>query len=619
VPYVSNMQDEEQKTDQAITPQGAVAPTGSGAGPVRLSPSSSVPTVGGGGTSGAGSVAGGAPTPSSGGQFASLNQYLTANQGQAAPLAGKLTPSINQEYNNLDTQNNAAIANINNQVTNAPGYTPSNPSLMSAEAANPASFTSDPNNIKQFQSLLQNSYAGPTSAESTPDYANQQNAINNAIAAGTSQTTTEAGRENLLSQNEATPTAGVTALNTAILSQDPNALSSIENAYKPFNNLITNLQTGAQSADTAISKEQADAAASSKAANDAINSQITALNTGVSGALTAAQQKAATQNAQVRADIAAGTPSATDLQALGVSADQWNALSAAQKAAATSEMVKSNQGQYSAQSGTANVDLTNFLTQQDPNAVINAANVATPEDYAKAQAFQTLLQGMNLNAPTALINPATTAQAGTAPSNLNQYDYQTALNTANTTKADEVAAAQAYVDALQAGSDEEHAQLVAAQAARQSMEQKLEAVGNTTLGLPVAVASQMPVIGKPIANAVDTVTHFVSNATWICTAMRRHGVMTQEEIDQLHDHLYLALPYKPWSFLKYLILGKPLVMLANMVDTEWGDWKPLFFDIPMAEKNPVEAVKLYEMAFWNLFRVVKWALCQKYKGHPAYD
>ena len=462
------MQDEEQKTDTNVAPQGAISPTGGGGGAVRLSPQSSVSPVGGSGTS-SGTVAGApgsAPSPAAGGSFASLNKYIDANQGQAQPLANQVSSGVGQQYNNLDTANNAAIASINNQVTNAPGYTASNPSVMAQEAANPVSFAGDQGNVKQFQSLLNDSYGGPATAEGTSDYANQQNAINNAIAAGTAATTTEAGRENLLSQNEATPTTGVTALNSAILSQDPNALGTVENAYKPFNNLLTNLNTGAQGADTTISKEQSDAAAAAQAANQAISNQINALNTGVTGELTTAQQNAAAQNAQIKNDLAAGTPTASDLASLGMSSDQWNSLSAADKAAATSQVVNSNQGQFQANTGTTTIDPTQFLTQQNPNTVFNAANVATPQDYANAQAFQTLLQGMNTQAPATIINPATAAQAGTAPTNLNAYNYQTALNTANSTQADEKAAAQAYVDALQSGADEQHAQLAAQNAAK---------------------------------------------------------------------------------------------------------------------------------------------------------
>jgi hypothetical protein len=469
--------DEEQKTDPTIAPQGAVSPTGGGGGAVRLSPQASVPPVGGG-TPGA--TPGSAPTPAAGGSFASLDKYLSANQGQAAPLAGKLTPGISQEYGNLDAANNAAIANINSQVTNAPGYTQSNPNVMAAEAANPVSFANDPNNVKQFQSLLNNTYSGPASAEGTANYTNQQNAINNAIATGKANTTTEAGRENLLVKNEATPTTGVTALNSAILSQDPNALASVQDAYKPFNNLLTNLQTGAQGVNQTIGKEQTDAATSAKAANDAIASQIGTLNTGVTNELTAAQQKAATQNAQLKTDIAAGTPSAADLQVLGMTADQWNALSAANKDAATAQQFSSARGQFGATSGTTTIDPTQFLTQKDPNAVFSTANVATPEEYAKAQAFRNLVGNINLGTPAPIINQMTAGQAGTAPTNTNAYDYQTALKGAQDTAKAQKIGAQAYADALQGGADDAHAQVAASNAVNNA--NKAGLIGSTIGG-----------------------------------------------------------------------------------------------------------------------------------------
>lgn len=519
MPFVANMDDEE-KQDQQNPSQGPVSPVGGGGGAVRLAPSSSVAPAGGSGASGTSSTA----PKAAGGSFASLNQYVDANQGQAQPLANTLSTSIGKNYSDLDAQNNAAIANINSQVASAPGYTPSNPDVMSKEAANPVSFAGDAGNVKQFQSLLNNSYGGPASAEGTTDFSNQQAAINNAIATGAQQTTTEAGREGLLSQNEATPTSGVTALNSAILSQSPEALGQVESAYKPFSNLLTNLNTGAQGVDTTISKEQADAASSAKAANDAISSQINALNTGVGSELTTAQNNAVTQANTLKADLAAGTISPTDLQALGMTADQWNSLSAADKAAATSQMVTSANGQFGANSGTANIDLTNFLTSQDPNLAYNTANVATAGDYAKAQAFQTLLNGLNLNTPTMAINPTTASQAGTAPTNLNNFDYGTALSTAQSTKADEIAGAQAYADALAAGADDAHAQLAAQTAAKNSMIAKAGAAANTIVGSSEAVGAGVPSAAKNYAQNVVS-----SNPTKIAENVGSMGLIPAGE------------------------------------------------------------------------------------------
>jgi hypothetical protein len=95
--------------------------------------------------------------------------------------------------------------------------------------------------------------------------------------------------------------------------------------------------------------------------------------------------------------------------------------------------------------------------------------------------------------------------------------------------------------------------------------------------------------------------------TWICTAMRKHGVITQSEIAQLHKHLFMARWKMPLKFLGYLLFGKLLVWRAESKGVDWRIWKPLFYDEPMRESDPIEAVKLYESAFWNLYQVV----CQR--------
>lgn len=482
MPFVSNMPSDEEQ--QKVPSQGAVPATGGA--PMQLSPSSGV--VGAGSSTGK-------PAAPAGGQFASLNQYITANQEKAQPLANQLTSGIGQQYQNLEGQNKQTISNIGGQVTSQPDYSKANETIA-AESANPASFTSNPSNVTSFQNLLKASYAGPASAESTSDFANQQNAINKAISQGQSAVQTEAGRENLIASNQGRQGAGVTALNSAILSQDPNALASVEGAYKPFQNLITGLQSGAADVNKQIADRQAQATAAKNAATSALTSQIGALNTNVGNEVTSAQQALAAQNAQIKADLASGNPSDASLKALGVTRDQWNSLSTAQKAAATSQNVYSNKGQFGALSGTTNLDLSNFLTQGAPTTAVTAENAATAADYAKAQAFQNLLGGLDLGTPTMAINPNAAKQAGTAPTNLNTFDYQAALNTATQAKTDQIAAAQAYVDALQSGADEEHAQLAAQEAAKRS--QIADIAMFTPLGLPAAATTAV-VAGAPTA------------------------------------------------------------------------------------------------------------------------
>jgi hypothetical protein len=376
MPFVSNMDNEEQNPNPNMAPQGAVAPIGGGS--VRLAPSAAIAPAGGGGSGGAPSAA---ATPA-GGQFASLQNYLAANQGQAEPLAGKLSTGINQQYSTLQGQNTSTLNDINKAVS--ANALPDSTTTMAWEAANPVSFAKNPGNVASFQNLLNATYGGPTSAESTSGFGAQQNAINNAINTGQQATKTEAGRENLLTQNEATPTAGVTALNSAILSQSPTALKSVESAYEPFSNLLTGLTSGAQDVNKNIAKTQGDISTASSAANKQISDQINALNTGLT---TSTNKDIADQNARNQAII--------DFQnKYGTVSTDINVLN---------ELVPQILG-----AGTPLVanPFTSILNTPQSNVTYTPQGIATADDAAKAQAFSQLLSGLNLGVPTPLITQA---------------------------------------------------------------------------------------------------------------------------------------------------------------------------------------------------------------------
>jgi len=452
--FVSNA-PEEEKQDQPGQ-QGPVAPVG-GSGAVHLAPSSGLSSTGGGGTSGATPTAGGAAP--AGGQFASLNQYIGANQGQATPLAGKLTDQIGQQYNTLSGQNDTTLSGINSQISSSsvPNQDTIN-STIAKESASPTSFASDPNNVKSFQGLLNASYSGPASAEGTTSFTDQQTALNNAIAAGNANTTTAAGRENLLSQNEATPTTGVTALNSSILSQDPNALGSVENAYKPFGNLLTNLNAGASAADQQIAAQQANAAAANQAASGAISNQIGGLNTDVNGQL--ANANTANTNFvnnynSIIGGLNGGTLTTDQISQLGMTPEQYAALQAQVGLADTSQYMTGHN--FGAASATTGINNDQFLTQEAAPAAVNANQVATP------QQFQTLMALMSLNngqLPTgAVLDPNAVSQAGTyvAPTLNGAFNYNQALQNATTIEQQERADAQAQADQLTAAADAAHA------------------------------------------------------------------------------------------------------------------------------------------------------------------
>jgi hypothetical protein len=383
--YVANDDDEQNQQNAAVSPSG-------GGSSVHLAPSAAVGSVGGGaGTSGNGQGTGG-------GSFATINQYLDANQGQAQPLANQITSGINQQYNTLAGQNQSVVSDLNNQVNS--GYTQANPDLLAQEAANPTSFAGNASNVAGFQGQLNDKYTGPTSAESNSEFTGQQANLNNAISQGQASTQTEAGREGLLQGIEKTPTNGVTSLNSAILSQDPNAQSSIENAYTPFQNLVTGLNQSGQQIDQNIAGATKTANDTSAKANDQLQSQVTGLNNTVGG-----ENKALT--------------------------DQFNGYNT-QAAAVGKQAQTANQNIQSyasntPQLGTVNTSALNPYLSVSPltGAAPTDATSATANDYSLQNALQTLA-GSN-NPLNTVINQSTANEAGTAlPSNFSALQAQLA-------------------------------------------------------------------------------------------------------------------------------------------------------------------------------------------------
>lgn len=93
--------------------------------------------------------------------------------------------------------------------------------------------------------------------------------------------------------------------------------------------------------------------------------------------------------------------------------------------------------------------------------------------------------------------------------------------------------------------------------------------------------------------------------TWICTALKKAGLLDQSRVDTLHWHLYRAFWRRPFKFLGYLLFGRFLVLAANKLGVRWSDWKTSFWDKPMCECDPAKAVDVYAASFWELYHWVR--------------
>lgn len=444
--YVQQQNEEDQKNNPA---QGPISPAGGG---VHTSATSGI------GNASMGSGTGGQTQPQAGGQFASLTNYVQANQGNAAPIANNITNQANSQLTSLQGQNQQALQGIQGQVDQ--GYTKYDPTLLAQENADPVSFTGGSSgalkanpimapgssfggalttsaptdgqsNISSFQKQLNDQYNGPSSAASTNSFQNQQATVNNAIAKGQQLQGTEAGNQQLIGQSEKVTSPSTTGLNEAILYNDPNASAQVQHAYDPFSSLTTQLTQGAGTIDQNIAGAQGEANQASTQANKQLQDQLNGVNTNITNQNTQAFNTANTNysnlmgafnktspslqadidaananptgpnRAKVTADLAQSAPNLTpdQLSQLGLTSDQFQTLMQDQNKLATSQFVASPfQGNGSAWTQAGYAPINQFITgaapTQDQFASVGA------QDQATGNALNTLAGSNIFTAPT---------------------------------------------------------------------------------------------------------------------------------------------------------------------------------------------------------------------------
>jgi hypothetical protein len=370
---MASLPDQQDQQAQAATGQpGAVAPSGGGA------------TGGGKNTSSPSTAAPGNPGTSA----TNVTSYLAANAPEAQTFANNITGQLNNQY----TQTNAdigAAGNTFNQSVNA-GYTPANPSVVSAAASNPTAFVQTPGNVASFQAQANDTYTGPAQFETSTPYSNVQNEIT-ATQNNATPYTSFAGTQAQLGGLGDT-TLGEQNLDATLLSQTPGASQEIAQAAGQAANLPTYLQQVAGVQDADVTAAQNNAAQANAAANAAIAPVAASENANIANELSAAQQ----------AELAFN-----------------NSVNAVQGEASAPNQLLTNAPSYFA--SVPNFNLSSWLNSLPTSPLAAEAalktdtqnptvsNVATPQDYAEEQALSQLMGGNY--APTAPL--ASASQAGT--------------------------------------------------------------------------------------------------------------------------------------------------------------------------------------------------------------
>lgn len=365
--------------------------------------------------------------------------------------------------------------------------------MINQVAANPMGAVADQNQLSAFQGQLNDVYGGPSN---WADLGTQQGKAAEAQQYG--GLTKTPGGTNVLTQqveqqlNPGQTSQGINQLDTMLLGGNPNAMQTVQSAADPYSTLNDYINQQNTNITGAIGQGQTAAAQASQDALNAFtgaNGTYTNLNNVVNQQSADALAQAQAQQAALKADIGnlyggqtmdtgtreligyggadfgawgnnpqynVGQLSPETLASMGITQDQWNALQSAIQTAGT-PATSQYYHNFGAERPTTQMDLMSYLNQQDPTQMINAANTATPEQYAQMAAIQQLLGSKTPQG--AAINPLNASLAGTYnPANLNNFNYQQALQDVQNYNTQAQQASDEMTKAIVGNADLQHAQ-----------------------------------------------------------------------------------------------------------------------------------------------------------------
>lgn len=357
------------------------------------------PQVGGSSGSGTGaSKAGGTPasgTPTQFGSSASkLGDYLSANAPQIQNQANTISNQLNNQFQQVGTDINNAGNQFGQQVQG--GYAAPNQDVVNQALSNPTQFSSDPNNVKAFQAQYNNQYTGPQNFESTSPYGNIQSEVNKAVQ-NAGMIGSQSGLSSYLAGNgSGNQTRASNTLDTLLLQGNPGAKQQIQTAADQFKGLTDQFGNAVNTANQGVTAAQQAAQQSKQYAQQQAGTATNNFNSQLQDALKNAQTQTNAYN-QAIPGFQSG------LEALNQGVNNWNNF---------------NYTSWDPNFGFKTDSMGNPTTGVTVPQMMNAPTqnqVATPEQLAQQQAFNTLLGNNNLNA----IDPTQSVggyQAQTAPS-----------------------------------------------------------------------------------------------------------------------------------------------------------------------------------------------------------
>lgn len=389
--YIENPEEDQNKAQAASAP--SIGAGGGGA------------AIGQGGTSTGGNPSTTQPVqtnqPSQ--NFANVQDYLKANQQQGENFGGQFVSTVGQGVGKAQSDIDTAAQNAQNQITS--GTVSAQPGLAQEAKTTPTLVTSDADKLAQFQKEYNAEYTGPQSFEASDQYTTAANAANTATQTGAELGST-GGRQQLLQDVFGVYGQGNKGLDQTLL-QNSSAYTGVAPLAQSFQSVNDYLKAAANQTNQQATQGQATTQATKAGATGALAGNLTAFQNQIN-----AETAAAKADLQAKADRYAKDFASGDALTIAKDLRELKTDPNAPYYPIQDYLQALNQD-YGVRPDISNYN--NF----NPAGQVTAANVATPEEYANAAAYQKLT-GEDYSG---ILNPANATQAGTYK-NLGSFDTQ---------------------------------------------------------------------------------------------------------------------------------------------------------------------------------------------------
>lgn len=344
--------------------------------------------------------------PTSSGRFTNISNYLEQNKEGASKLADRIVGDINQSVSAVDSSLNQAQDKFNQDVESK--TVRFDQDLVNEAFNAPEQFVQDQNKVGRFNAIRNALYSGPSTfnPESIADIdAKKQRAAQLGSAADS-----EAGRKQLVQQQQKSKNTGLTDLNAALLQTDPVAKQKIIDTNESISSIDERVNQAYQQAQARAQQAEQETLGTRQAAEQAIQGGLSSFDQMLADKLNQVKTVQAPADFEaIRSKIASGQPvSPEEYAQFGTYAqnddynrmisiiDFWNELNQQ----ATPESRKEP----------ASKDLSKYITR-DMSSIENLTKgqVASAEDYARARALEQLLGVQN----TDLVDPNQAGQYST--------------------------------------------------------------------------------------------------------------------------------------------------------------------------------------------------------------